>query len=513
MKKILNSTSLKINLASNFIGNAWTALISIIFVPFYIRYIGAEGYGLLGVFTTMQVILSLLDSGLTTTLNRELAGLSVVEGTTQRMRNMVRTLEIVYCGIAFGIGVLAVALSPVLAHNWVKPEELSVQTVQYSFMLLGTSLMFQFPIGFYSGGLLGLQKHALLNLIRIFFSTLRSVGALFVLMYYSGSVISFFTWILLVTFLNLVVIRLVLWKQLPAGKIKAIFDKTELKRVWRFIAGMSGIAVTSVLLLQIDKIVLSNMLPLRQFGYYSIATTLSSVLYQICNPVTQSFFPKFSALVSKGSTEALKKVYHQGCQLITVAAVPAALMLVIYSKELIHVWTNNFDAVSNMWKVAAIFAFGTMFHVLMLLPYMLQLSYGKTRLPFLINIVLLFLVIPGVAISANYYGAEGAAAYWAGLNIIYFFIIPFLIHRHLLTGETKNWYWSDTIKPALGIACVIVMWRFIIHFDYTSRLSMLAILTGIGLSGMLAGIALSRGIRDQITGLLTRKKIFLNETV
>ena len=53
-----------------------TALMSFAFVPLYIRFMGMEGYGLIGVFTTMLAIFALLDLGLGLTVNRELARLS-----------------------------------------------------------------------------------------------------------------------------------------------------------------------------------------------------------------------------------------------------------------------------------------------------------------------------------------------------------------------------------------------------------------------------------------------------
>ena len=61
------------------------------FVPIYLRYIGPEAYGLIGVFASLQVVLSLLDSGLSTTLNKEIASLSVLSNSQQQIRNLVKT--------------------------------------------------------------------------------------------------------------------------------------------------------------------------------------------------------------------------------------------------------------------------------------------------------------------------------------------------------------------------------------------------------------------------------------
>ena len=61
----------------NFLGRGWGALLSIALTPVYIKFLGIEAYGLIGVFITLQSLLSILDMGLGTAANREMAVLSV----------------------------------------------------------------------------------------------------------------------------------------------------------------------------------------------------------------------------------------------------------------------------------------------------------------------------------------------------------------------------------------------------------------------------------------------------
>jgi len=43
------------------------------FVPLYIKYLGVEAYGLIGIFAILQSMLALLDMGMKPTLSRELS--------------------------------------------------------------------------------------------------------------------------------------------------------------------------------------------------------------------------------------------------------------------------------------------------------------------------------------------------------------------------------------------------------------------------------------------------------
>jgi O-antigen/teichoic acid export membrane protein len=59
--------------------NLWAAAIGLVFVPVYIRFLGIESYGPLGLYAALQGLACVLDLGLTTTINRELARLSARE--------------------------------------------------------------------------------------------------------------------------------------------------------------------------------------------------------------------------------------------------------------------------------------------------------------------------------------------------------------------------------------------------------------------------------------------------
>ncbi len=58
------------------LGNAWMALMGLVFVPLYIKFLGIESYGLIGFFAMLQVMTGLLDMGFSSTLNSEMARLS-----------------------------------------------------------------------------------------------------------------------------------------------------------------------------------------------------------------------------------------------------------------------------------------------------------------------------------------------------------------------------------------------------------------------------------------------------
>ena len=71
-----------------------------VFAPLYIKYLGVEAYGLIGVFTLLQAWLSLLDMGMTPALGREMARFMAGAHSRESIRDLLRSIEIIALAIA-----------------------------------------------------------------------------------------------------------------------------------------------------------------------------------------------------------------------------------------------------------------------------------------------------------------------------------------------------------------------------------------------------------------------------
>ncbi|MDB5280530.1 MAG: polysaccharide biosynthesis protein [Ferruginibacter sp.] len=505
LKKILLTTSLKTNIVANFSGNGFMAVINLLFIPVYLKYIGSEGYGLIGVFASIQSILYILDSGLSTTLNKELAGLSSGVSNKQKIVNLVKTLETVYWPVAILVGIIALAASWVLATSWVQAKGLTAGTVFHAFAILSITLIFQFPVGFYAGGLLGLQRHLLYNVLRVFFAILKNAGAVLLLIFYSKSVIIFFYWNLLITIFVVLIYRFALRKLINAGKLTAKFDGYELKRVARFSGGMAAISLSAILMLQADKVVLSKTIPLADFGYYTIALTMGMAVLQIVNPIAQSFFPKFSYLSSLNMHLQLKETYHKCCQIVSIIIFPASLIIIVYTKEVLMLWTNNVATVENTWYIARLFAIGTCMNAMVSILFSFTFALNWTKFAFYMSIFSSVIVAPAIALITWIYGASGAAGCWICLNALYIIFIPYIVHNKFLKEDLLAWYWKDTFKPLISCVLFILLIRLAISTNKFTPLEMLAFFTLLGTAAIAITIYFSDRIKNDIVQLTVKK--------
>ena len=91
-------TPLKNNIAASYVAQVYVTLIGIAMVPLYLRFMGAEAYGLIGFYTMLQAWFMLLDMGLTPTLAREAARTNGNAAAMPGLRSLLRVLEVLFAG-------------------------------------------------------------------------------------------------------------------------------------------------------------------------------------------------------------------------------------------------------------------------------------------------------------------------------------------------------------------------------------------------------------------------------
>lgn len=478
--------SVKSNVIANSAGSALSALIGLAVVPFYIRLMGAEAYGIVGVFVSLQAMLAVFDLGLSQTLSREMARLSVDRGNAGLMADTTRTLEIIYWGIALAGPAVIALFSHFIAYQWLNPETLSRESLLEALWVMAIVIGLRWPAALYMGGLNGLQRQVLLNVLLGITATLQAVGALIVLWFVEPTVRAFFMWQALIAVLQVFALRTVLWHSLKSER-NGRFCKDVLSKLWRFAAGMSGISLLATILTQLDKVLLSKLLSLSEFGYYTFAAAVAAVLYRLIGPIFTAYYPRLTELVSKDDDAGLSEVYHQGCQLMAVAILPVTLTLAFFSLEILELWTRDPGIVAHSYLLVSILVVGNALNGLMHLPYALQLAHGWTRFGFYTNLVAVIVLAPAIYFATKYWGVVGAAFAWVLLNLGYSLVGIQIMHRRLLINEKWRWYWGDVGKPLLVVILVIGIGRILMGSDIgdVQKATKLAAFLGLAVAGAL----------------------------
>ncbi len=447
LKNRLPSNQLFKNIGANLIGGGWNGLLIVFATPWYVSLLGMEGYGLVGFWLLMQIVLSLCDLGLGAAIVQEFAASKGQLNSDDRRQDLLRTLEYIYWPLAIFLTITMLFSSGWIANTWLKLHFLSSDQVAVAIKWMALALGLQFPCALYSSGLAGLQSQGRMNFLQMLGNSLRHGGGIAILLWKRDPVWFFFVQALVAGAQSLATCGL-LWRIIKGDKKRRpVFRLTFLQGIWRFAAGMALTMIAGVLLANVDRLFLSKLMPAEELGKYTVAWTATGLLQLGIQPFYRAYFPRFAELYACGEKERLRKEYYQGCQLMAGIIIPFATIGWVFAPKIFGLWIGRADEtiVSVFrWLLLGIAGSG-----LMWLPAAFQQAHGWTRLHAVMIAGALGGGIPILLWAIKHWGAAGATAVWVLHGVSDVTLGLWMMHRRLLTGEFVRWYRTVVLPPLL----------------------------------------------------------------
>lgn len=442
-----SSSQVAKNVGANLIGVSWTGLLIVLATPWYVSLLGMEGYGLVGFWLMMQIMLSLGDLGLGATLVREFAASGGRQDITDRRRDLLRTLEHIYWPLAALIMAVMFFSAKWIANNWLKLDVLSPDRATQAIQWMALALGLQFPCALYSSGLAGLQSQGRMNLLQMLGNSLRHGGGVAIL-YWRADPVWFFFVQAFVAGVQTLATRAVLWRMIQGEKSRRpVFRLALLRGVWRFSAGMAFTAVAGVLLANVDRLSLSKLMPAAELGKYTAALTATGLLQLGIQPFYRAYFPRYAELYALGDTKNLRKEYYQGCRLMGGIIIPFAILGWVFAPDIFKAWIGRAD--ETIVSVFRWLLLGMSGAGLMWLPAAFQQAQGWTQLHAAMLIGALGVGVPCLWWAISKWGTVGATAVWVLHGISDATLGLWLMHQRLLPGEIMTWFRTVVLPPLL----------------------------------------------------------------
>lgn len=449
------------NAVANLTGQIIVAAVQLLMIPLYVRFVGIEAWGLFGFYLSVQAFAQLLDFGMSATVNRQLARYSA-RGEVDRARDFVRTSELAYGAIGVAIGLAIFLAAPAIAHRWFQLVSLSPESVVTALRLIAALTAVQWPLTFYQGALFGLNRHVAVNLVRVAATVLAATGAVVLLRWVSPTISAFFAWQVLVALVQVGAMAWALWQALPAGATAARVVPSIVLEVRHFAYGMTALTATATLLGQLDRIVLTRVVPLEQFGYYTLAAVAGQGLNTLVSALLGAVFPLFARLVATGDAAALRHQYVRMCGLMTALTVPLGAVVVAFGTEVVLAWTGNTRTAGIAGPIAALLVIGSAIGGLMAPAHTLQVAHGETRTLLAVNVVACTLQFGLLLVLPQRYGILGAAGGWPLVMGVACVLTMGLTARRFEAAATGAWMARVVILPAAAAVFVVVFFRFLL---------------------------------------------------
>lgn len=413
-----NTTNLtRKNMYANYIGTIVQVVGPILSLPFYLSLLGPSQFGLVSFITTIQATLGMLEAGFAQVSAKEFAVLT--NKTTPDYSSVAYYLsgfEKIFWGLSIAGALVTICLSSFLADHWLLPsneveKRLSIEAI------IGAAIIFtvQFPSALYRSYLVGSQQQVKLNIISSTCIFIRHGGGIIIL-WIHPNLHTYLVWQILLYGGETFVRRVVSWRGiecLPSNisDIKLRFSKVVKDSLGMFVAVIFGTITT-----QLDKIIVSGAITVEQFGYYSIASTISIGVIAAIQPIVQAISPLM--MQSANDENALRLHSVRLARAISIMVIVFTVGYFFLGEILLTTWLRNSKASDYIFPVLSILLVGSGLNAYYHIGYYNWLARGKTRMIVIVNLISFFLMILVTPILVKMEGAMGATFGFVAMNLL-----------------------------------------------------------------------------------------------
>lgn len=436
------------NALANLAGGAVPAVVTLLTLPFIVREMGADSYGVLVLITSIIGYFSVLDLNVT-------AG-SVKYVAEHHARGDVRTRnQTIVCGLgiyaAIGVvGGLAVLLfnKPLINNVFQVPESLRPEAGD-ALRLAALGFLFGQVQIYLQSVPQAIRRYDWTAAVESAFGVVVPLATVAVLWLGHG-LLEVVQVRVVAGAVNAALLGLLLHRLLPDFR----FEKPA-RPVLAALGRFSGYAYLSRLAMvaytQGDKLIIGALVTMGALALYAVPFMLVNRLYALTYRLGAVLFPVASALHAAREPQRLKEIYLYGLRYTLFINSALAALLATLAHEVLHYWMGAEVAASGM-TVLAILAFAALLDSVTNVPSLVNDGLGHPRITGLfalaragLGLLLTFLLVAG-------FGVIGAA--WAQLATAAVMPTLFLWYIH---GRTVPASWAEMMRVAVLPALPVVV--------------------------------------------------------
>jgi len=504
------SMSLKKNTFSNFIGFFYTALIGLIILPLYLKYLGISAFGLIGLFTVLKAWFRAFDLSLIPTFSREVAFNRNNATGIYEIRLLMRSLEVLFFIVNILIIFTAILSCKWIVHSWLQIENIDYAQAAFSIILMIIIISVGWFSDLYRAVIQGMEDQVWLNVANIFILSLQYIGGLILLRWFTHNPVHYFEYQLMIAVVDVFLVRTKAYRLIPnASDHKYIyFSWNAIKRILLFASSLAYTGTLWLLLTQLDKLLLSHILPLSKYGYFILVALISGGILQFSAPISQAILPRMTFLLSQGKKEEMLQLYCNATQITAVLVFSLSGIIAVFGRELIYAWTGNIIAAHWIAPILFWYALGNAVCTMQSFQYYLQCASGNLRLHVVFYTIFSIIAVPSIFFAAYFYGPIGTGIAWLLIQCTIFVGWSPIVHRKYAPGIHRVWILRDIMSIFLAVTITLFCLRMVfIHFEWMSRIEVFIILCGFGIVVLMGGALASSACRNFFAPTFGKKEV------
>lgn len=468
------------NLVANSLNQGVSFLVNIVTVPIYFALLGAEQYGLVGFAVVVQMWVSLLEFGMSGTLGREMTRLVIGDVNKASVQSFLRSLDWLFLGLALVLPATAWIFRDFWARHWFTNTTLNGGLISQCIVLIIALAAVRVAGTLYRGGLMGEDRQVFVSAVSIGSSVLRLGLPLPLALAIPDVRIVLGVW-LLISLVELAVFRLALSQAFPDHLGWRHFSLNELRHRARFWGSIGYLSLTWTAITQTDKLVLSRVLSLADYGQFTLVMILSNAILTVATPISFAFQPKITAAATRTDRKELARLVRNATRMLMVLMIAPAIALAAAPTLAIYAWTGKPAVAAATSVYLGPYVLGSAMVSFAGIAYAIQYGFGDLKLHIRAYTLLAVILVPAEVVIASRFGPLGAAWLWFTLNAaVLVAYCPIVFHR-FLPGEAARWYGIIILPPALASAAAAWSTASIAAVHANNRMDAVFGIAGIGL--------------------------------
>jgi O-antigen/teichoic acid export membrane protein len=393
----------------NVAGQVIPLLVGVGTMPYVIRHMGPDRFGLLSLAWIVVGYFGLFDLGIgpaTTKFVAELLG----KGDIEKLPPLVWTALATQSGTGLVAGLLLAAASPALVNHLLKVPPGLRPDAHWVFMILALC----FPINFAGGSLRGVlaafQRFDLVNAISIPTSALWYLipaGALAL-----GLDLPAIVLLLVISRVMALAAHFFFCVRLcPALGGGCTFKRSLVRHLLSYGGWVTISGTVGPILGYFDRFLIGAVVSIAAVGFYTPPFMITTKMWILPLSLTASLFPAFSASAGRGDGEWIRNALVRSLKLLVLLVGPATLVLAFFARSILTLWLGPKFAAEGA-LVQQILAAGVLMSSLACVPSNLLQAIGRPDLTAKFYVLEVPLYIGLAWFLVTRFGLPGAALAW-----------------------------------------------------------------------------------------------------
>jgi len=441
----ITSRTLFCNSLLNLLGQVVPLLVGVAAVPFIVRGLGPERFGLLSIAWIVLSYSAIFDLGMSKATTKFVAE-ALARGDRESVGSIVAA-AVTAQGVLGVAGGLALALAaPSVVGVWLKVQAPLALEATEAFQLLGLAVPVVMVSGALSGALQGAQRFDLVNAIRVPATVGIYLAALLGALLGLGlfGIIAFIVVVRTLAFISL----LVAYTRYLAGFQP--FSASMFRDLFSFGGWVSVSNVVGPILVYADRVLLGSLVSAAAVGYYAAPyEVVTRVLWVLPTAVSITLFPGFSAWTASGDRRALSKAFARAVKYLLLLVGVAAAGLAVFADFVLHFWLGPEYAEHGTWAMR-ILSVGVLISSLATVPYAALQGAGRPDLTGKFHLAELPPYIMAAWLLVSLWGVTGAAVAWSARVMIDGALL-FWAARRILGVSGRSFQEAGIGRVAVGL--------------------------------------------------------------